>query len=190
MRLARTRFLEDAYTRYNRHNACITEMRTAVVSWPIRCHPGSACSIIDPRTPRSSAANSRRETHDDPRRPVKEFDAMSLITALLCQTLLALNSAGDIEPEHTENSIYVEGRMAGLKSEGAVAKLPPPLLVDGMSKEEQRVALLKLAESTKALEDFLKPDDCCAIQKQDPRLARDDGNNPGIRHLVRRSRQA
>jgi hypothetical protein len=83
---------------------------------------------------------------------------MSSIAALLCQALLALNSADGIEPEHTENSIYVESLMVGAKAEGTIAKLPPPLLDDGMSKEEQRAAVLKLAESTRALEDFLKPD--------------------------------
>jgi hypothetical protein len=82
---------------------------------------------------------------------------MSLIAALICQTLFALKSTGGIEPQHAENSIYVEGLMAGLNAEGTIAKLPRPLLDDDMSKEEQRAVVLKLAESTKALEDFVKP---------------------------------
>jgi len=48
--------------------------------------------------------------------------------------------------------------MAGLKAEGTIAKLPPPFLDDGMSMEEQRAAVLKLAESTRALEDLLRPE--------------------------------
>ncbi len=82
---------------------------------------------------------------------------MSLIPLLFCQALLAQNHAGGVESEHAQNAIYQAVRTVGLKAEGAVAQLGPPLLLDGMSGAEQRSILLTLLGSTKALDDFLAP---------------------------------
>ncbi len=82
---------------------------------------------------------------------------MSLIAVLICQSLFAQAHAGTTEPEHAKNAIYEAVRTGGLKAEGAVAQLAEPLLHDGMASEQQREILLKLVESTKALDDFLAP---------------------------------
>ncbi|MGO9922153.1 MAG: hypothetical protein ACLQIB_46585 [Isosphaeraceae bacterium] len=82
---------------------------------------------------------------------------MSFLALLYCQALLAQAHAGGIEPGHAQNTIYDAVRTVGLKAEGAVAQLSEPLLRDGMSGEEQQAILLKLLDSTKALEDFLAP---------------------------------
>jgi hypothetical protein len=83
--------------------------------------------------------------------------AMSFIALFFCQTLFAQGHAEGIEPEHARNAIYQAVRTVGLKAEGTVAQLSGPLLRDGMSSEDQRALLLKLLDSTKALEDFLAP---------------------------------
>jgi len=82
---------------------------------------------------------------------------MSIFALYLCQTLLAQGPAAGIEPEHGKNPIYQAVRTVGLNSEGTVAQLAEPLLRDGMASEDQRASLLKLLESTKALEDFMAP---------------------------------
>jgi len=82
---------------------------------------------------------------------------MSFLALLFCQTILAQDRAGGFEPEHARNAIYQTVRTVGLNAEGTVAQLPAPLLCDGMASEEQRALLLKLVDSTKALEDFLAP---------------------------------
>jgi hypothetical protein len=80
---------------------------------------------------------------------------MSLIALLICQSLFAQEPAAKIDPDHAANSIYNEIRTTGFRAEGTVARAADPLLHDGMSAEEQHAALLKLRESTRALEVFL-----------------------------------
>jgi hypothetical protein len=82
---------------------------------------------------------------------------MSFIAVLICQAVFTQGPAGRTEPEHAQNSIYEALRTTGLKAEGAVAVLPEPLLRDGMPAAEQRATVLKLLESTKALDDFVAP---------------------------------
>jgi hypothetical protein len=80
---------------------------------------------------------------------------MSWIVLFICHSLLAQDHTGKLDPEHAANSIYRAIRTTGLTAEGAVARIPDPLLHDGMTANEQRAALLKLRESTRALEVFL-----------------------------------
>jgi hypothetical protein len=86
-----------------------------------------------------------------------EAPAMWFIAALLCHTLCGQNPAGAKQAEHPNNAIYQAVRTVGLEAEGCVAKLSGPLLRDGMRGEEQRTVLLELLQSTRALEDFLRP---------------------------------
>jgi len=82
---------------------------------------------------------------------------MSLIALLLCHTFLTGAGAAGTEPEDGKNAIYEAVRTTGLEADGTTVRLAEPLLRDGMSREEQRATLLKLAESTKNLEDLLEP---------------------------------
>jgi hypothetical protein len=82
---------------------------------------------------------------------------MLYFAALISSSLLAQVPAAGTEPEHAKNSVYQAICTVGLKADGAVARLAPPLLSDEMNAEQQRAVLLKLVESKKALGDFLEP---------------------------------
>jgi hypothetical protein len=78
---------------------------------------------------------------------------------MLIQTLLvavSLVSQAKIEPAHSRNAVYTEVLRQGLETGGQTITLAPPRLVDGLTPEEERAALRKVAESDRAVDEMLR----------------------------------
>lgn len=60
------------------------------------------------------------------------------------------------EPGHQQNAVYADLMRADLKLGGAEASLPPPILHDGMSANEQKAAILKVAGSEELRDQLLR----------------------------------
>ncbi len=61
-----------------------------------------------------------------------------------------------VEPEHVKNRLYVKILEPMAKLDAAGVALPPPVLRDGMSGEEQQKAILKLAGSEQYRKEILR----------------------------------
>jgi hypothetical protein len=78
---------------------------------------------------------------------------------MLIQTLLVAAcflGQTKIEPDHTGNPVLAQVLTKGVEAGGQTVKLPSPRFVDGLTAEDERTALLDVAESDRAVDEMLR----------------------------------